>query len=66
VSEFTTTITTSNPFFDHPILHSPYQPSARHWELYGSNVEARVEVEFDRTIQSVASSCAMGDLANGS
>ena len=23
----------SNPFFDHPILNSPYQPPARHWEL---------------------------------
>jgi type III restriction enzyme len=24
---------TSNPFFDHPILNSPYEPPARHWEL---------------------------------
>ena len=23
----------SNPFFDHPILNSPYEPPARHWEL---------------------------------
>jgi len=23
----------SNPFFDHPILNSPYQPPRRHWEL---------------------------------
>jgi len=23
----------SNPFFDHPILNSPYAPPARHWEL---------------------------------
>ncbi len=25
----------SNPFFDHPILNSPYLPPARHWELDG-------------------------------
>jgi hypothetical protein len=24
---------TSNPFFDHPILNSPYATPARHWEL---------------------------------
>src|SRR5579863_3809885 len=24
---------TSNPFFSHPILNSPYEPPARHWEL---------------------------------
>ena len=23
----------SNPFFDHPILNSPYARPARHWEL---------------------------------
>src|SRR5215207_4621586 len=23
----------SNPFFDHPILNSPYQPPSQHWEL---------------------------------
>ena len=25
--------TASNPFFDHPILNSPYKSPARHWEL---------------------------------
>ncbi len=25
--------TTSNPFFDHPILNSPYERPAKHWEL---------------------------------
>jgi hypothetical protein len=25
----------SNPFFDHPILNSPYEPPTRHWELDG-------------------------------
>ena len=23
----------SNPFFDHPILNSPYERPSRHWEL---------------------------------
>ena len=23
----------TNPFFDHPILNSPYEPPQRHWEL---------------------------------
>jgi type III restriction enzyme len=26
----------SNPFFDHPILNSPYEPPSRHWELDNS------------------------------
>ena len=26
-------MTTSNPFFDHPILNSPYQCPIRHWDL---------------------------------
>lgn len=26
-------MTTPNPFFDHPILNSPYKEPARHWEL---------------------------------
>jgi len=26
-------VTLSNPFFDHPILNSPYEPPRRHWEL---------------------------------
>ncbi|HMO85085.1 MAG TPA: hypothetical protein PKC18_09225, partial [Lacipirellulaceae bacterium] len=27
------TVAMSNPFFDHPILNSPYDCPARHWEL---------------------------------
>ncbi|HKX09962.1 MAG TPA: UvrD-helicase domain-containing protein [Stellaceae bacterium] len=27
------TVTVSNPFFDHPILNSPYEYPRRHWEL---------------------------------
>lgn len=26
-------LTMSNPFFDHPILNSPYECPTRHWEL---------------------------------
>ena len=26
-------LTSSNPFFDHPILNSPYDCPQRHWEL---------------------------------
>jgi type III restriction enzyme len=43
---------TSNPFFDHPILNSPYKPPARHWELdeHGQPTqkikEARRRAEF--------------------
>jgi type III restriction enzyme len=42
----------SNPFFDHPILNSPYARPARHWELDGSGqptqrvVESRRRAEF--------------------
>ena len=36
---------TSNPFFDHPILNSPYQAPARHWELdeQGQPTQAIIE-----------------------
>ncbi|HNC51474.1 MAG TPA: DEAD/DEAH box helicase family protein [Accumulibacter sp.] len=42
----------SNPFFDHPILNSPYERPARHWELDASGqptqkvVESRRRAEF--------------------
>ena len=42
----------SNPFFDHPILNSPYAPPERHWELDESGqptqktVESRRRAEF--------------------
>jgi type III restriction enzyme len=44
--------TTSNPFFDHPILNSPYEIPARHWELDKQGqptqqiIEARRRAEF--------------------
>lgn len=42
----------SNPFFDHPILNSPYDPPTRHWELDETGqptqrlVETRRKAEF--------------------
>lgn len=42
----------SNPFFDHPILNSPYEIPARHWELDEDGqptqlvIEARRRAEF--------------------
>src|SRR4051812_14076157 len=42
----------SNPFFDHPILNSPYESPRRHWELDSSGqptqqiVENRRRAEF--------------------
>jgi len=42
----------SNPFFDHPILNSPYEPPRRHWELDATGqptqqiVESRRRAEF--------------------
>ena len=45
-------VTTSNPFFDHPILNSPYRRPVRHWELDDQGqptqqiIEARRRAEF--------------------
>ena len=42
----------SDPFFEHPILNSPYAPPGRHWELDDQGqptrkiVEARRKAEF--------------------
>lgn len=42
----------SNPFFDHPILNSPYAPPSQHWELDESGqptqrvIETRRKAEF--------------------
>lgn len=45
-------MSTGNPFFDHPILNSPYECPSRHWELdeHGQPtqriVESRRRAEF--------------------
>ena len=44
--------TTSNPFFDHPVLNSPYEMPKRHWELDENGqptqkvIQARRPAEF--------------------
>ena len=49
----------SNPFFDHPILNSPYAIPAQHWELDDSGpptqkvVRARRRAEFITLIPKV-------------
>ncbi len=37
-----------NPFFDHPILNSPYECPARHWELDASGQPTQKIIEFRR------------------
>jgi type III restriction enzyme len=42
----------TNPFFDHPVLNSPYAYPVRHWELDGQGqptqqiIESRRRAEF--------------------
>ena len=38
----------SNPFFDHPILNSPYEPPSRHWELDESGQPTQQIADFRR------------------
>jgi type III restriction enzyme len=38
----------SNPFFDHPILNSPYEIPARHWELDKQGQPTQKIVEIRR------------------
>ncbi len=41
-------MTTSNPFFDHPILNSPYAYPSRHWELDASGQPTQRQIESRR------------------
>jgi type III restriction enzyme len=41
-------VTTSNPFFDHPILNSPYAAPTRHWELDASGQPTQRIIERRR------------------
>ncbi len=43
----------SNPFFDHPILNSPYQRPGRHWELDGSGQPTQVILEKRRPVRLI-------------
>jgi type III restriction enzyme len=65
----------SNPFFDHPILNSPYRYPARHWELDLAGqptqrvVAARRSAEFVTPIpkpKKRKASAAQGELGLGS
>ena len=38
----------SNPFFDHPILNSPYECPARHWELDDDGQPTQKTIETRR------------------
>ncbi len=43
----------SNPFFDHPILNSPYQRPTRHWELDETGQPTQKVVEDRRKAQFI-------------
>lgn len=43
----------SNPFFDHPILNSPYTIPARHWELDENGQPTQQIVEKRRSAQFI-------------
>ncbi|MDD5478279.1 hypothetical protein [Rhodoferax sp.] len=37
----------ANPFFDHPILNSPYDCPQRHWELESDGIACRcIDIEY--------------------
>jgi type III restriction enzyme len=44
----------SNPFFDHPILNSPYECPARHWELDGDGQPTQTRLETRRPAKFIA------------
>jgi len=43
----------SNPFFDHPILNSPYEQPARHWELSEDGQPTEKILEIRRRAQFI-------------
>jgi type III restriction enzyme len=45
----------SNPFFDHPILNSPYRCPARHWELDPDGQPTQKVLERRRAAEFIAS-----------
>ena len=42
-----------NPFFDHPILNSPYECPGRHWELDASGQPTQRIIERRRRAQFI-------------
>ena len=43
----------SNPFFDHPILNSPYESPKQHWELDESGQPTQQLIEHRRRAQFI-------------
>ena len=43
----------SNPFFDRPILSSPYAPPAKHWELDPEGQPTQRVIESRRLAQFI-------------
>ena len=43
----------SNPFFDHPILNSPYECPLRHWELDSSGQPTQQKIERRRLAEGI-------------
>jgi type III restriction enzyme len=43
----------TNPFFDHPILNSPYQPPKRHWELDDKGQPTQKVIEERRSAKFI-------------
>ena len=43
----------TNPFFDHPILNSPYMRPARHWELDGNGQPTQKILERRRAVSFI-------------
>ncbi len=46
-------MSTSNPFFDHPILNSPYERPARHWELDDDGQPTQKTLDHRRTAKFI-------------
>ena len=45
--------TMSNPFFDHPILNSPYERPTQHWELDESGQPTQKILEIRRRAEFI-------------
>ncbi len=46
-------MSTSNPFFDHPILNSPYECPAKHWELDDDGQPTQKTLDHRRTAKFI-------------
>lgn len=44
---------TGNPFFDHPILNSPYQRPERHWELDEQGQPTQMVIQNRRPVRLI-------------